>query len=641
MCEVFPSREINVECVIAGALVKAQKTREAIMLKRYIYSLISIFFGDCFRRSILIALSTALVACGGGGSPPSKDQYPLPIGQETSLSKENRSLVLEGVASFYFDESYSASAPKVSATKTSNISSAEIFKNVQNLLGVQSASDYEVELTVSALPNMPTVVTLKIPALFIEKLNNDNAPIAYLEIPEDDEDATYVAIKTTYNIKLKEISAEIPVWGFSSNNGGAYKAIVKIGIAGAHNMESLTKTSNAVSHIASFLPKEGEWHEAGSDMFLLSCPLKKRTDGCIEKSRVGPRVGGSSSYHYGIDFRGNGDPVYAVHSGEVVIVDRSSWGAVIIRSGSQFYRYLHLASIPENIFSGAFVSEGTIVGSASNKHPRRSIDAHLHFEMIHPVNYACSVKEVGSAECTKYVLNYVDSFNFFIKKMKILRNSEESSAKKGDKFYVSLISEDKNGISVASQIDNVKTDKNKIQGKIRKLTWTNSNERDVKVEFSEKTTQSEGLEISSDPLKRNELVATILNESSASFLVKWESLYESQGVEAEYILSTCPYKTLFVKPEYLGGGAYVLNLPGDKDSNGDLIKIYYGTYLIDDIGTRNSGYSKNGSYVTVGSHRGVVIYNAADLTRIVGDSIEMMCFDSDGDIWPFSLIVSL
>lgn len=89
------------------------------------------------------------------------------------------------------------------------------------------------------------------------------------------------------------------------------------------------------------------------------------------------------SSHKGIDLGlENGDPVYAMHDGEVLLTSFSGSGygnQVIISGGAWWSRYAHLATI--NVVTGQQIRAGTGLGTGNST--GNSTGPHLHLEIKH------------------------------------------------------------------------------------------------------------------------------------------------------------------------------------------------------------------------------------------------------------------
>lgn len=105
-------------------------------------------------------------------------------------------------------------------------------------------------------------------------------------------------------------------------------------------------------------------------------------DGRIS-SKFGPRtLNGKQEVHTGVDIAApKGTPIYSPIPGIVYLIRPGSPTAgnyVIIRSGSRYWRFLHMDKINPLLTKGQDVARGTLLGTIGNT--GRSTGPHLHID---------------------------------------------------------------------------------------------------------------------------------------------------------------------------------------------------------------------------------------------------------------------
>lgn len=122
----------------------------------------------------------------------------------------------------------------------------------------------------------------------------------------------------------------------------------------------------------------------GSAQFVWPFDPRPLGQGGTVSSEYGPRTGGASNFHEGIDFAvPEGTPIYAPGSG--VLENRgfnSSMGNYIVMDhpGGIRTRYFHLVAFNTAIPIGGSVAQGDVIGYVGNT--GGSFGAHLHWETI-------------------------------------------------------------------------------------------------------------------------------------------------------------------------------------------------------------------------------------------------------------------
>lgn len=511
-------------------------------------------------------MGVILSACGGGDggipTPPGPNPGPILIpdddptkvetGASTSatVSTASRSLTLANIGTIELSEADAATGPAVTLTKTQDPQSAETFTNIQQDLDIQSGSDYELTVSVTSVPASDITVEMNVPAALTAALTDRNALAVYIEMPEDDDQpATYIPVESTYDEATKTVIASVPEWAFGDQGDGTFAAKLKIGLANAY--DSTATSSPASLARALTLPDAGDKVNHAVAPALL-CPSNSGIDGCLETSRVGPRVGGQSNYHYGIDLRGNGNAISAAAAGQVLRID-TDWGAVVVQSGPIIYKYLHMTGI--GVAKGAAVQEGATLGVAGAKHPSKVIEPHLHFEVLYPSTKACQKAAGAPAGCSKEIRNYVDPFRLLVGKVQLKRYSPAPVAAKDDEFALVLEGQDKAGTKVTTEINN---NGGTVKGRIRKVSWGASDASILDVKSAETTTGTNP-EVGQDPSKRNEGTVKVLKEAGATVTAQWE------GVEtkATYVVNAA-VEAYYVNTEY-----FISNAKGSV-TQGDL-----------------------------------------------------------------------
>ena len=106
-------------------------------------------------------------------------------------------------------------------------------------------------------------------------------------------------------------------------------------------------------------------------------------DACLS-SGFGPRRGGASSFHHGVDFyTGTPEPIYAGGSGVVEYIGtmRGYGRTIVIRhSNSVKTRYAHLSSYARGIMKGKRISKGQMIGHTGASGNATAV--HLHYEVL-------------------------------------------------------------------------------------------------------------------------------------------------------------------------------------------------------------------------------------------------------------------
>ena len=106
-------------------------------------------------------------------------------------------------------------------------------------------------------------------------------------------------------------------------------------------------------------------------------------DACLS-SGFGPRRGGASSFHHGVDYyTGSPEPIFAGGSGIVEFIGtmRGYGRTIVIRhSKSVETRYAHLSSYARGMKQGKRIRKGDMIGHTGDSGNATAV--HLHYEVL-------------------------------------------------------------------------------------------------------------------------------------------------------------------------------------------------------------------------------------------------------------------
>ncbi len=111
--------------------------------------------------------------------------------------------------------------------------------------------------------------------------------------------------------------------------------------------------------------------------------LRAPVNACVS-SGFGPRRGGASSFHHGVDlYTGNSSAVYAGGDGVIESVDtlRGYGKTILIRHGRGVKtRYAHLSDYAPGVRTGSRVTIGQMIGRTGRTGNATAV--HLHYEIL-------------------------------------------------------------------------------------------------------------------------------------------------------------------------------------------------------------------------------------------------------------------
>lgn len=414
---------------------------------------------------VLVVVMIGLPACGSGSSgtatppnppqpnPPDPGSIPSGASTETTLNSQQPTVTLDGIASVTFSQDDATGNPKVGLTKEKNLNSAEIFSQVQLELDILSGADYEIAINTTNIPHKSAEVKVSIPDALAAMVTTGRGVVVYYEVAEDeDQPAGYIPLESTYDILIKTVSAVIPEWVWHDHGNGNFKVLLKLGVTNLYG-DSSVSGDNTVSLFNKLAPPTGAQAIRNQITPELLCPLKESTSGCVETSRFGMRTTKTKGTqpHRGMDLRALGNDNVVVHSamaGEVLRYDLKD-GSLIIKSsdGLTILKYTHIeVPIWNSGDQVAAAQQIAIAGSTGTN------DAHLHFEVLHPVTKNCKKSEGIKAHCD-FIKDYIDPFPSLLRKTQIKRISTQSEVNIGDTFQLALEGTDAQDVPVSSEID--------------------------------------------------------------------------------------------------------------------------------------------------------------------------------------------
>lgn len=441
-----------------------------------------------------------------------------------------------GGAAFAEGDPARNSIPTLTRVKNADVST--LFEAEKSTLMTEGAADYEILIKFPVFPTGDSTITVTVPDALVSKLTSTNAIVAYVINGDIDEPSPFDPVASNYDPSTKKLSFVLPKDYLSESAAGsgfAGEVTVKIGLAKTFEPEPTTTGTSTKS-----LGTSAYQTTLGFNISTkLPCPVDG-SNGCIETSRYGPRIGGSSPMHKGVDFRArNSTELFAVADGVIEIPkNMEKWGVVdIIVSGVTRYRYKHLSRTDVTI--GQKVKAGDVIGLSGNTAPPkkdgtpRNLAPHLHFEIWQPMPL------VTDGLKRRSITAKVDPFPYFIDKVSvdIPGNKTPGDTTVTDKFSLELKGYDTDGRPVTTEIDNSDPD---FISRMRPVLWAASTGSVTQQEkYDTSFHKSLGTyQISKDPKKRN--LADIVMPSSevnATVTAAWEGVMP----EAKYTLSSSSF----------------------------------------------------------------------------------------------------
>jgi murein DD-endopeptidase MepM/ murein hydrolase activator NlpD len=470
-------------------------------------------------------LGASEVASGASGSTTNPTAV-LGASEVAPVSGQTTVVGVEagGVA---FAEGDAAQDSKPTLTRVKNADLSTLFDSEKSTLMTEDAADYEILIKFPAVPTKDTTITVTVPDSLAINLTDSNAVVAYLIKGDIEQPSPFLPLASDYDPITKKLAFVLPEGHLSEStagSGAAGQATIKIGLATAFGPESSVSGIQAKSLGTSAF-------QTTPTAQKLPCPVFG-ADGCIETSRMGPRVGGSSDYHYGVDFQAdNPTALYAVSDGVIQFPEGSKWGTVDIVSGRTRYRYLHLSE--RWVKNGEKVLTGELIGLSGNTAPpTKPVSPHLHFEIWRTLPLPTVSKKA------KWIVSKVDPFPYFLDKVGIDIPGQitPNCTTVGKSFALELRGYDINGTAISTKINN----NGSFISKLRAVNWTTSTGTFKKQEGFINATHpllgsyQKGL----DPAKRNLVDITMpSSDVSATITAAWEGV----SPEAKYSLNTAIY----------------------------------------------------------------------------------------------------
>lgn len=446
------------------------------------------------------------------------------VGQVASqaIDESNNELNVNGLARVVVHTIDASLNPTLTLSKKNEAAALDKINNLVNELDIQDFSKYEVTLDFDIRPTYPPTVELNVPVTLLDQINENTALVTYIETPAGNtEPGSFVPISSTLYTDTNFLVIELPTWAFFEVTGAppSYQVSIKMGIANA----SGTSPSSPKPIV---LEPQGEFIQSSDT--AIPCPL---SGGCVEVSRVGPRTGGAGDYHKGIDLRAAlNTPFNAVEAGTVryPIDINNTFGVVyIVDTNNVWYMYVHAQLSSLTHAEGAAVTKGEQLGLTGATHPTKTINPHLHFEVIGKEPRVASIECTNSsASCvSKSTNSNNDPFPLFISSAQIIRVGDADIASEGETFDLRLETHDHNMVQISSEIDNTKGD---IVGSLRKVNWESSNPSALELCNKENADGQGGTrtcldsDVRPSSPDRNIGSALIKNEAELTISANWE-----------------------------------------------------------------------------------------------------------------------
>jgi len=222
----------------------------------------------------------------------------------------------------------------------------------------------------------------KIPKSWVQ-LNGLKSELDYLYSQVDKSETDYTkraCPENTYDNGITQIGAMYLI----NNQGYSYKDVIRY-----YNKEEVEITEKKINHIGN-----GDFINPTSSIYC-SSPYGYRTH----------PVKGETLFHSGIDIGiSGGSPIYAAKSGTITRIEKNvtainncnyGYGNYIVidhgDGSSTLYAHMKYGTIPNSLYNGAIVSQGTQIGQVGST--GCSTGNHLHYEVlingstIDPANY--------------------------------------------------------------------------------------------------------------------------------------------------------------------------------------------------------------------------------------------------------------
>jgi murein DD-endopeptidase MepM/ murein hydrolase activator NlpD len=601
-------------------------------------------------RLALLGLVMAMSACGGGdstGTASSPTTGPTAVLGANEVAPVSGQPVVVGpeTGGVAFAPGDAAQNSIPTLTRVKNLDLSTLFDAEKSTLMTEGAADYEILIKFPLFPTGDSTITVTVPDALASKVTDSNAVVAYLLNGDIDEPSPFEPLASDYDPSTKKLAFVIPK-GYLSDSapgeGAAGKANIKLGLATAFEPEPSTTTVQTKSVGTSAF-------QTAQAPKKLPCPVAG-SDGCIETSRLGPRIGGSSPLHKGVDFRARTPTkLFAVADGIIEIPKGTEWGTVDIVSGLTRYRYLHLSET--EVKNGQKVNAKDPIGLSGNKAPPKKKDGtpliighHLHFEIWRSEPLPTVSKK------TKWIITKVDPFPYFVDKLSIdiPGTTVPSNTTVGKSFALALKGYDIDGRPVITEINN----NTSFIEAMRSITWAASTGTALNQEKTRDSYhQSLGpYKIGLDPSKRNLAdIAMPSSEINATITAVWEGVSPA----AKYSLNSAPTAAITgamsdsaTKPGAISNGASTDDstptLSGTLSTalnNGQRVNLYDGTTLLTSSATvtgTNWTFTPTNA-LTLGTHIFSAAVAASDGT--VGEPSATFAITTI-DNTPFSFVVN-